>query len=492
MDNYYNSQLNGRMVEKEECGKGSYTVLSIDPESDFDLSGNNQRMSNLLTVPIHPFQKKNKTFYHRVKSTVKLVLNVKETRKIICLVSVNVLLLFLTNSWCSSSDSIALRALMLLLAFEVTSLLIAIISIVYDVREKDKLILNNYKRSETLLVFSSLIFIMVGTIFILKECLIRSLDQPPVIITNLFFVPFLLFSFHIIKMLLLEVPPLVSVYQASSSSLLQEHISDMSNSICSLLPPLSRIFKPRMDPFLIMTLSATMICFLANLLIEIDSFYFADTIAALLIAATIIGCVWPLATCSGLVLLNTIPPYVIGQLDKLLSEAQTLDGVLEIRNEKIHTVALSRKQGSKDVNSFGLILCGRIDVRVRRDSDVQMVLAHVYNKLSQLIGQLTIQVIKDEWSTPKLSASPAVKLSSKPVATVAPYQPTSAFDFIDSSFVMKPSHFIRNDIKSSTSSAGDNIVKMFRNAGYKLPPSRQAATSNSYNIHHFNTTSYSK
>lgn len=33
MDNYYNSQLNGRMVEKEECGKGSYTVLSIDPES---------------------------------------------------------------------------------------------------------------------------------------------------------------------------------------------------------------------------------------------------------------------------------------------------------------------------------------------------------------------------------------------------------------------------------------------------------------------------
>lgn len=121
---------------------------------------------------------------------------------------------------------------MLLLAFEVTSLLIAIISIVYDVREKDKLILNNYKRSETLLVFSSLIFIMVGTIFILKECLIRSrysfifhlliiffnfrsLDQPPVIITNLFFVPFLLFSFHIIKMLLLEVPPLVSVYQGS-------------------------------------------------------------------------------------------------------------------------------------------------------------------------------------------------------------------------------------------------------------------------------------
>ena len=76
-----------------------------------------------------------------------------------------------------------------------------------------------------------------------------------------------------------------------------------------------------------------------------------------------------------------------------ISYRSYLDGVLEIRNEKIHTVALSRKQGSKDVNSFGLILCGRIDVRVRRDSDVQMVLAHVYNKLSQLIGQLTIQVI---------------------------------------------------------------------------------------------------
>jgi hypothetical protein len=36
-------------------------------------------------------------------------------------------------------------------------------------------------------------------------------------------------------------------------------------------------------------------------------------------------------------------------------------------------------------------------VRVRRDADEQLVLAHVWNKLSGLVQVLTIHIFKDDW-----------------------------------------------------------------------------------------------
>jgi len=39
-------------------------------------------------------------------------------------------------------------------------------------------------------------------------------------------------------------------------------------------------------------------------------------------------------------------------------------------------------------------------VRVRRDADEQMVLAHVYNRLANLVSVLTVQIFKDDWSRP--------------------------------------------------------------------------------------------
>lgn len=41
---------------------------------------------------------------------------------------------------------------------------------------------------------------------------------------------------------------------------------------------------------------------------------------------------------------------------------------------------------------------GCVQVRVRRDADEQLVLAHVYNRLSNLVSCLTIQIFKDDWS----------------------------------------------------------------------------------------------
>lgn len=53
-------------------------------------------------------------------------------------------------------------------------------------------------------------------------------------------------------------------------------------------------------------------------------YYSADTAASFLLALCTINTMWPITVCSAKVLLNTTPPYVLGQLDKLLSETQTL------------------------------------------------------------------------------------------------------------------------------------------------------------------------
>ena len=47
-----------------------------------------------------------------------------------------------------------------------------------------------------------------------------------------------------------------------------------------------------------------------------------------------------------------------------------------------------------------LFQAGSVHVRIRRDADEQMVLSHVYHRLSNLISVLTIQVFKDDWSRP--------------------------------------------------------------------------------------------
>ena len=49
---------------------------------------------------------------------------------------------------------------------------------------------------------------------------------------------------------------------------------------------------------------------------------------------------------------------------------------------------------------LGYFQAGSVHVRVRRDADEQMVLAHVFNRLSNLVVVLTVQIFKDDWSRP--------------------------------------------------------------------------------------------
>ncbi|XP_052042249.1 zinc transporter 6 isoform X4 [Apodemus sylvaticus] len=148
-----------------------------------------------------------------------------------------------------------------------------------------------------------------------------------------------------------------------------------------------------MNPFVLIDLAGACALCITYMLIEINNYFAVDTASAIAIALMTFGTMYPMSVYSGKVLLQTTPPHVIGQLDKLIREVSTLDGVLEVRNEHFWTLG------------FGS-LAGSVHVRIRRDANEQMVLAHVTNRLYTLVSTLTVQIFKDDWIRPALSSGP--------------------------------------------------------------------------------------
>ncbi|XP_062830701.1 zinc transporter 6 isoform X3 [Anolis carolinensis] len=250
-----------------------------------------------------------------------------------------------------------------------------------------------FERFEVLAVFASTVLAQLGALFILKESAERFLEQPEIHTGRLLVGTFVALSFNLFTMLSVRNKPFAYVSEAASTSWLQEHVADLSRSLCGIIPGLSSIFLPRMNPFVLIDLAGALALCITYMLIEINNYFAVDTASAVAIALMTFGTMYPMSVYSGKVLLQTTPPHVIGQLDKLIREVSTLDGVLEVRNEHFWTLG------------FGS-LAGSVHVRIRRDANEQMVLAHVTNRLCTLVSTLTVQIFKDDWIRPALTTGP--------------------------------------------------------------------------------------
>lgn len=147
------------------------------------------------------------------------------------------------------------------------------------------------------------------------------------------------------------------------------------------VPGLSKLLLPRANPIVLIGFAHLFTLLMSSFLIQMGSSYLIDTYASILIACMTIGTMAPFAMYTGKILLQTTPSHLLTQLDKSLREASTLDGVLEFRDEHFWT------------HSFG-VLVGSLHVRIRRDADEQLVLAHVWNKLAGLVQHLTVHIFK--------------------------------------------------------------------------------------------------
>ncbi|CAD6196564.1 unnamed protein product [Caenorhabditis auriculariae] len=182
----------------------------------------------------------------------------------------------------------------------------------------------------------------------------------------------------------LKNQPFQHVLTAASSSSLQEHAADLSHAVCWAVPGLSRLLLPRINSMVLLAATSSFLLLLCEHFKH--DFAWADPVCCLILSVAVFSTMWPLSTYTGMILLQTTPPHLINQIDRCISEASTVDGVLELKSGRFWQL---------DFNQ----LVGSVDVRVRRDADEQNVLALVTEKLSSVISVLTVQVVKDAaWS----------------------------------------------------------------------------------------------
>lgn len=334
---------------------------------------------------IRPFGKTDLPFFSTVIYEMKPILKQIKGKRIAWLGTFNVICAAVLLMWCKSTNSMGLEAYTYLILFDLLSLCTSLLSLWSEEQKPNSTFTFGYERFEVLAIFASTILAQLSSLFIIKQSIER-LIQPPEIHTGRYLpAVFIAFICHLIVTYGMNNRAFNDTIGASSSSWLQEHVAEISQSMCHILPGLSTLLLPRVNPFVLLGWASAVVLFTALLLIELYNYHLADTVAAIFIAIMVVVTMFPMSVYSGRTLLQTTPPHIVGQLDKCLREASTLDGVLEFRNEHFWTIAFGNLSGS-------------VHVRIRRDANEQLVLAHLVDRLSNLVSDLTIQVFKDEWT----------------------------------------------------------------------------------------------
>ncbi|CAI4231111.1 unnamed protein product [Auanema sp. JU1783] len=189
----------------------------------------------------------------------------------------------------------------------------------------------------------------------------------------------------------LKNQPFQHVLTSASSSSLQEHAADLSQAVCWLIPGLSRLLLPRINAMVLLAGCTTTLLLLCEHFRH--DFAWSDPVCCLILSIAVFSTMYPLSTYTGMILLQTAPPHLLNQLDRAISEASIIDGILEIRAGHFWQLDFSQ-------------LIGTIDARVRRDADEQRVLTLVTEKLSSIVNVLTVQVVKDASSWQAVSTAP--------------------------------------------------------------------------------------
>uniref|UniRef100_A0A915PLK2 Cation efflux protein transmembrane domain-containing protein n=1 Tax=Setaria digitata TaxID=48799 RepID=A0A915PLK2_9BILA len=296
-------------------------------------------------------------------------------------------ILFLVGS-VSITRSLVLTAAAWLSVFSFFSLISTVISL--SVTHKPSV---NYTygfvRAPVLAVFATTVLATLAAIFLIKESLEHILEN------DHHLHPHGLYIFGAVAASVsLEIAaygvknqPIQHVLTASSSSSLQEHFADISHAVCYVLPGLSVLLLPRLNALSLLAFLTTGACVITHWFIL--DMWWIDAAATLFLSICIFLTMWPLSKYTGRILLQTTPPHIHNQLDRCISEASTIDGVLELRLAHFWQLDFTT-------------MAGTVDVRVRRDADEQLVLALVTEKLSAVISVLTVQIVKDvttNWQT---------------------------------------------------------------------------------------------
>jgi len=272
-------------------------------------------------------------------SKLRVLLHSKEVKKNLIFAFINIVSIFVLLSTCHSSESMALTAFTFLLIFDLFNILTAILNDWIKIQDTSASFPYGYKRCEVLAVFASVMLSILASFFILKECVEKFFEEEEVHTARMIPASLIAYIVHMLIVMSVKNTSVDYVIQASSSSWLQEHVADISETLCRFIPGLSRLLLPRINPFSLLGTACLLVNVGVYFSLQWGSSYLYDTAAAIFISIMTFGTMLPMAVYTAKILLQTTPSHMIAQLDKTLREASTLDGVLEFRNEHFWTVS---------------------------------------------------------------------------------------------------------------------------------------------------------
>ncbi|KAM3722946.1 Zinc transporter 6-A [Dirofilaria immitis] len=278
-------------------------------------------------------------------------------------------ILFLIGS-VSITRSLILTAAAWLSVFSFFSLVSTVISL--SVTQKPSINYTyGFARAPVLAVFATTVLATLAAIFLIKESMEHILENDHHLHPH---------GLYIFGGIAASVSLEIAAYGVKNQPIQYEHFADISHAICYVLPGLSVLLLPRLNALSLLAFLTTVACVITHWFVS--NLWWIDAVATLVLSVCIFLTMWPLSKYTGRILLQTTPPHIHNQLDRCISEASTIDGVLELRLAHFWQLDF-------------MTMAGTVDVRVRRDADEQLVLALVTEKLSAVISLLTVQIVKD-------------------------------------------------------------------------------------------------
>eukprot|EP01137_Pigoraptor_chileana_P017172 Opistho-2@74856 len=337
-----------------------------------------------------PIQKHRSLHYRLLRpitAHVRAVLSTKKGRRLVFLAGVSGACFFLLFMAGHVTGSMAVSALSFFLCSDFLGLMTAIVA-VWTSNERPSFSYSfGFHRAEVLAVFSSTIILSFAALYILKESLERIL-QPPVLDGD----------YVAASAAFGAIAHLFGIYNVSkyahallgtsSSHATREWVIVLGRRLIragAVSAGQALLARGPVGDHVLAGLFASSAVALSAFVAGLPGWEIADPVIALGISIVIIAALLPVATFNARILLQAAPADVSNQIDKCLREATTLEGVLELRNERFW------------MESYGRI-AGSLQVRIRRDANERAVLAGVTGKLSAHVTNLTVQLLKDDWT----------------------------------------------------------------------------------------------
>uniref|UniRef100_A0A5S6QZU3 Cation efflux protein cytoplasmic domain-containing protein n=1 Tax=Trichuris muris TaxID=70415 RepID=A0A5S6QZU3_TRIMR len=283
----------------------------------------------------------------------------------------------------SHSKSLVVHVYALVTLFHVLSLLMTLGLLLLSRIEPKEDFSYRYERADVLGVFSVTMLVQLGGLFVVKEGLEQIIESYEVNVDMwMLVVPTVAYAVQLFVIYRAPSCSMSHVINASSSNWIQEHVADLSHTLCAVIPGLSTLLLPRFHPVALLASSGWLVCIANYCLLANDQFKQSDAVLCLLLASMLIGTMYPLAVYTGRILLQACPSHVLPELEKCLREVSTMEGVLEVADDHFWQLSFEK-------------MAGTVVLRVRRDADEQLILARTVDKLHPYVAELTVQINKD-------------------------------------------------------------------------------------------------